>query len=141
MTRINADIPPAKLCDKHLSGEYNEILRVVGLSQKRIESGKGLGGLPDTFRLGSGHVLFFYDKLKFIHIRFEQIKVEMAKRGWKPQVKFDMNQVHPSAYNWWTASKADNQLLIDRLIVKAPSKITYYGDVISIDDYEQLLNS
>ena len=60
MTRINT-IPPQELCDKHLMAEIREITRIPNT----IKTGKAIiANIPDTFRLGSGHVKFFYDLKK-----------------------------------------------------------------------------
>ena len=62
MTRINC-IPVEELHDKHLLAEYRELPRVFSLA-------RGDADIPDTYRMGKGHVTFFYDK---------------RKRGWKPK--------------------------------------------------------
>lgn len=83
MTRINANIDPADLIDQHLLAEYRELVRIPNavlkkqLSGQRIDSAK----LPQDFRLGSGHVLFFYNKNAFLHRRFLALKQELSKRG------------------------------------------------------------
>ena len=77
MTRINL-IPPSELCDKHLLAEYRELPRVFRLARP-------CPGAPKQYTLGKGHVKFFYDKLAFIHKRFNQLISEMATRGFKAQ--------------------------------------------------------
>ena len=37
--------------------------------------------IPDSFRLGSGHVKFFYDKLLYLKNRYEEIYSECLQRG------------------------------------------------------------
>ena len=60
MTRINAGIPPAELTNKHLIAEHREIKRIPNC----IAKGKyKMEGIPDKFKLGTGHVKFFYNKL------------------------------------------------------------------------------
>lgn len=68
MTRINCGIPPKQLVDKHLIAEHHEIVRIPNAVKKQ---GKNLKmDLPETFRLGTGHVRFFYNKLKYLHNRY-----------------------------------------------------------------------
>ena len=65
MTRISAGIRPSELCNAHLNKERVEILRVPNA----IKSGKAkvnLSKIPSSYRLGTGHVIFFYDKLEYL---------------------------------------------------------------------------
>lgn len=79
MTRINAAIPPAKLCRQHLIAEHREIKRIPNV----IKSGKfNMHGKPDTFTLGAGHVKFFYDKQLYLYNRYCQILEECQRRGY-----------------------------------------------------------
>ena len=58
MTRINVGIPPEELTDKHLLAEHREIKRIPNC----IAKGKyNMDGIPDRFKLGKGHVKFFYN--------------------------------------------------------------------------------
>ena len=69
----------------HLKGEYKEITRVFGLARKaQFDVIKGKRKLPTDYTLGTGHVLFFYNKLKFIADRYESLVLEMQRRGYKP---------------------------------------------------------
>lgn len=81
MTRINSNIPPAKLIDQHLLAEYREMVRIPSAVKKLYETGKFIPKLPNTFRLGTGHVLYFYDKLQFLHKRYLSIKDELNNRS------------------------------------------------------------
>ncbi len=79
MTRINL-VDPSELHTKHLVAEYREIVRVFDLARKcqhEIHKKK----IPSEYTLGTGHVLFFYDKLKFISTRYDQLCAEMQARG------------------------------------------------------------
>ena len=84
MTRINV-VEPSELHYKHLVAEYKEITRVFGLARKNQRDILGLRKkLPVEYTLGTGHVLFFMDKLKFIADRYECLTKEMLRRGYKP---------------------------------------------------------
>lgn len=76
MTRINL-IPVEDLTKEHLLGEKHEITRVFRLA-KNSKKPK----IPPEYRMGKGHVSFFYDKLIFVANRYEQICDEMRKRGY-----------------------------------------------------------
>lgn len=78
MTRINAGIPPAELSDKHLLAEHREIKRIPNM----VFSGKAkIENIPNEFTLGKGHVKFFYNKLKYLYLRYYEIYIECKKRG------------------------------------------------------------
>jgi deoxyribonuclease (pyrimidine dimer) len=79
MTRVNV-IPPEELADKFLVAEKHEITRVFGLARKaQWEMHKKKQ--PAAYTLGSGHVLFLYDKLTFVAKRYDSLCKEMVKRG------------------------------------------------------------
>ena len=82
MTRINVGIPPAELTDKHLIAEHREIKRIPNC----IAKGKyNMEGVPDKFKLGEGHVKFFYNKLLHLKKRYIKLYEECIKRGFNVQ--------------------------------------------------------
>jgi hypothetical protein len=79
MTRINVGIPPAELTGKHLIAEHREIKRIPN----QIKKGKySMDNQPKKFKLGSGHVKFFYDKIGYLKRRYDSIYMECLKRGY-----------------------------------------------------------
>ena len=71
MTRINL-VAPSMLTDQHLFAEYREITRLFALVRAACDKHPASAirsKIPDSYRLGVGHVLFFYDKLGFIEVR------------------------------------------------------------------------
>ncbi len=79
MTRINADIPVKELVGKHLLAEHREIKRIPNT----IVSGKAkIENIPTEFKLGAGHVKFFYDKQTFLLRRYKQLYAECVERGY-----------------------------------------------------------
>ncbi len=80
MTRINL-VEPSTLHQKHLVAEYREIVRVFALARNAQDSMHKLKQ-PSEYTLGTGHVLFFYDKLKFISDRYDSLCNEMVNRGY-----------------------------------------------------------
>jgi deoxyribonuclease (pyrimidine dimer) len=72
MTRINC-IPPEELVNKHLLAEYRELPRIFALA-------RGVDKPPKAYTLGTGHMLFFYDKLTFLVNRQQLIINELLKR-------------------------------------------------------------
>ena len=82
MTRINVGIPPAELGDRHLMAEHREIKRIPNLVNRGRYS---LDNQPDIFKLGTGHVKFFYDKLLYLKRRYDSLYNECRKRGFNVQ--------------------------------------------------------
>lgn len=86
MTRINV-VPPSELSTKHLVAEYRELPRIFGLVEKAVLRGERPDDPrnPTEYRLGTGHVRFFYNKLWFLIDRYHELVAEMYRRGFNPQ--------------------------------------------------------
>lgn len=87
MTRVNL-VPPSELVDKHLIAEYRELPRIFSLIRsysKDLNRHRKVDPLPDSFRLGKGHVRFFYDKGLFLINRQKALVDEMKRRGFRAQ--------------------------------------------------------
>lgn len=82
MTRINV-VPVQDLCNEHLLGEYKEIVRPFNLVKSAVAAGRKVK-IPSEYVLGTGHVLFFYDKLGFVLRRYKELSNELVKRGYSP---------------------------------------------------------
>ena len=113
MTRINC-VPPRELHDKHLLAEYRELPRVFKQAHKAYAKGTKLSSLPQAYVLGTGHVRFFYCRLEFLRLRFDSLRKEMLRRGWKPQFSTAPSIPEmPSSWNQdWIPD--DNALFINR---------------------------
>ncbi len=81
MTRINV-VPVEELCDQHLLAEHRELTRIPNCI---VRGRYSLKGQPDKYVLGTGHVKFFYDKLKFLHGRYAALHHECLRRGFQPK--------------------------------------------------------
>lgn len=81
MTRINL-VPPAELCDQHLLAEHRELTRIPNA----VAKGKfSLKGQPEDYKLGEGHVRFFFNKLTFLKKRYDSLHEECLARGFNVQ--------------------------------------------------------
>lgn len=89
MTRINC-VPVEELHYKHLVAEYRELPRVFALARITKRA-------PAQYTLGTGHVLFFYDKLGWLYARQWQLYDEMKRRGYNPS--FNPKTLHED-YGW-----------------------------------------
>lgn len=87
MTRVNV-VPPSELCRQHLIAEIKEITRVMTLARKATT----LYGdaptwakhkkVPENYVLGTGHVLFFVPRIKFLVRRYKSLCAEWRARGY-----------------------------------------------------------
>ena len=82
MTRINV-VPVEELMDQHILAEYFELPRIFVLARNHYEKGRHPAELdiPDTYRLGSGHMKFFYDKMMYLCTRFYRLGIVGSQRN------------------------------------------------------------
>lgn len=80
MTRINV-VPVEELCNVHLFAEHRELTRIPNT----IVNGKAIldGKYPKEYTLGTGHVKFFYPRLKYLHKRYQMLHNELCNRGYR----------------------------------------------------------
>jgi len=127
MTRINAFIEPADLCDKHLLAEHREIVRIPN----SIKAGRlSDAGQPTQFTLGTGHVKFFRNKLLFLHKRYRYIYRECKDRGFNVKDMGDAFCGVPSKlYNDFNPPPHEvsriQDILIDRIVDRMPKNAKY----------------
>lgn len=138
MTRINANIPPAHLIDQHLFAEYREMVRIPNAVNKSYAKAlAAISKAPTSYKLGAGHVVFHYNKLKYLHKRFLAIKDELNKRGIANNMTDSMFNGLPSdLYNDADLTYA-NSIVMPRIIerINGMKRVTYYGKKISTQEY------
>lgn len=88
MTRINC-VPVEELNNKMLLAEYRELPRVYRQAEKAFQRGD-TAEIPD-YRMGTGHVRFFYTRLGYCTRRHRELVAEMQARG------FTTNYAKPPA--------------------------------------------
>ena len=127
MTRVNVGIRPSELQDKLLIAELHEIVRIPTLVRARLQLFSAMhikSMVPKTFRLNTGHVTFFYDKLTYIYRRYRALCLNAAQR------EFDVNQLPdefftediPSALlGDYRATKRDRAILLARFKARGHS--------------------
>ena len=130
MTRINI-IEPSELTDQHLIAEYREITMVPGSLKRTLVSKIGYQEkkVPKKFTLNGGHVYFFYNKGKYLDIRYKQLIKEMKRRGFNP----DPNRKFPidifknnGLYNDWMPTIEDQKIIRQRIAERIAAKPDWY---------------
>lgn len=82
MTRVNIHMKPILLSDSHLLAEHREIIRLFKLGKDYwARDPKKRSTIPADFKLGKGHVNFFYDKLDWVADRYLALYAECIERG------------------------------------------------------------
>lgn len=113
MTRINCGIDPSELTDKHLLAEHREIKRIPNC----ISKGKyNLNNIPHQFVLGTGHVKFFYNKLKFLLNRYIKLHDECLKRGFSVQdYRSAWDSIPNELMNDYNPTDRDSEIIRSRI--------------------------
>ncbi|XXQ68536.1 pyrimidine dimer DNA glycosylase/endonuclease V [Neisseriaceae bacterium B1] len=122
MTRINL-VPPSELCDQHLLAEHRELTRIPNA----IAKGKfSLQGQPADYKLGEGHVRFFFDKLLFLRKRYEDLHAECLARGFNVQNRWtnDLPQM-PELWRDYTPTENALTLNRERIAERMPAKARF----------------
>lgn len=108
MTRINV-VDPKELSRQHLVAEYREITRLPGNLNawlNRKSKPPCFSEIPSEYKLGAGHVKFFFDKFKYLESRFEALVSEMLARGYNPTHRdSSIFKVDNLYYNDYTPTK------------------------------------
>ena len=112
MTRINVGIEPREIPSKQLLAEHREIKRIPNC----VASGKYKPvNIPETFRLGTGHVKFFVNKLNYLLKRYKKIYTECVQRGYNvTDYSEAWNGVPDNLMQDYQPSQQDRELLLER---------------------------
>lgn len=120
MTRINT-IAPALLPTPWLMAEYRELPRIIN----RIASGvPAKGPFPCSYRMGAGHVTFFYDKMHWLHQRHRSIRLALQERFPDTNFTIDTSEAYMECLghspqlcrvNIWLPSHIDHETNLTRL--------------------------
>lgn len=126
MVRINL-INPKYLTDQHLIAEYSEMLILMNYVKRYPEP----KNMPKQFTLGTGHMIFFKNKLKYIKNRHDTLRKEMIKRGFHPHVKINLSKYRKDLLNNWKPDSKNKKIIKRRIIERIKQKpewYRYYGE-------------
>lgn len=137
MTRISATIRPEELCDQMLIAEHREIVRIPNC----IKSGKAkvnIDKIPKEFRLGTGHVVFFYNKIAYLYARYNKLRQECLRRGFNVQNYSDaFKDIPKELWNTWIPNEEIvRPILVERINerISTMKVIRYYGKKVEFND-------
>lgn len=141
MTRINT-IPPQHLSDQHLLAETREIVRIP----RTTLSGKAkinLNKIPKDFRLGKLHVTYFYNKQKWLHNRYNDLRKECLERGFNiSDYNSTFKDLPNELYKDWKPTPQSIKLIKERILDRMLSmrSIRYYGEEVGRQHFKTLYN-
>ena len=102
-----------------------------------------LGNIQQSFTLGSGHVTFFYDKLLYIHLRFNALRSELINRGMNATIEWQLDEIEEFKwlYNDWPEDQEADQLIVARILERARTmkKISHTSKNIDYETYCEIL--
>lgn len=139
MTRINT-IPPQHLSDQHLLAETRELVRIP----RTTTSGKAkinLNKIPKDFVLGKGHVLHFYNKQKWLHNRYQELRKECLERGFNISDYNDaFKDLPPELYKDWKPTPESIKLIKERILdrMSTMKSVRYYGEEVGRQHFKIL---
>jgi len=116
MTRINC-VDVTELVDQHLLAEYREITRVSKLARPLSDYG--------VYKMGTGHVKFFYNKGAYLQKRTKQLYDECIARGFTVELK-DYPDHAEGLHQDWEPKPSDLSVNNARLVEKISTKPNFY---------------
>jgi len=120
MTRINCGVPVEELTAKHLIAEHRELVRIPNCVTKGRYN---MAGQPKEFKLGTGHVKFFYDKLLYLKNRYESLYNECISRGYNVTYFGSAWKSTPVEFmNDYTPTKKDTAIVRERIKERLTNK-------------------
>ena len=143
MTRINSAIPVQHLTDEHLLAEHREIKRLPYCLERSIKS-RSKRRMPSEFCLGTGHVIFFLDKMKFVSRRYKELYAECCKRGFTvTDYSSNFENVSLDHFNDYVPTSNEREVLIKRIterLKNSPKSSWHYcGKKISKEEAIEML--
>lgn len=119
MSRVNVGYPVEKLTTRHLLSEAREIKRIPN----QVKSGRVKVKHIPQFKLGTGHVHFFTDRLGYLKKRYIEVYNECIRRGYNVQNYVSAWDGVPQVLMAdWTPNEADKQLIVERINSKLEAK-------------------
>lgn len=130
MTRINL-VPPAELCDQHLLAEHRELTRIPNA----VAKGKyHLTRQPTEYKLGEGHVRFFFNKMAFLKKRYDLLHAECKARGFNVQYIWN-EDLPPDPALWQDYAPTETALALNRARIqeRMPAKARFTPYKIQVE--------
>ena len=109
--------------------EYREIFMIGSLLQISLKSKNwDPTRIPKKFTLEEGHIMFFYDKGKYLYKRYALMRKELKKRNFKIDDTrlFKVTQFPTEYWNDWEPTKEDQSIVLKRIEERIKLKPEWY---------------
>jgi len=140
------------LADQHLMSERREIKMVPAALRRSLKTrniGDILAGIPKRYTLNTGHVKFFYPRMKFLTERYKLLTNELLIRRFNlsnptddfRQYTYDI----PDEFNNvdWHPDKDEIDINVERIstrISAKPNWYRYYGERVEEGYFDEMYN-
>ena len=114
----------------HDSNQHRELTRIPNA----VAKGKfSLKGQPSDYKLGEGHVRFFFNKLMFLKKRYDLLHEECLARGFQVQY-FWSTELPEQADLWLDYQPTENALKLnrERIALRMPAKARFTPRKVAI---------
>ena len=129
MTRVNI-VPVNEMTDQHLMAEYREIKHIPKMLERSLHTRdveKILTEIPEKYKLNTGHVKFFYNKLDFLKKRHIRVRDELLKRNYKLSSHIVETEGFPSElYNDYFPTTEEENTNWERIKQRVSEKPNFY---------------
>lgn len=148
MTRINT-IDVKHLVDQHCLAEYRELPMVIGSLKRslRTQTVETIARkIPEQYTLNKGHVTFFFDKQGYLVRRFNNLCVELKRRGYNinpGERTLDFEAFPREFRNDWYPDDNAHQINLERILYRIKEKEHWYrfmGEQLNLEEYEQMIS-
>lgn len=98
--------------------------------------------IPTQFCLGSGHMLFWMNKGKYLKQRYMELTTEMLSRGFSPDLGLDyeLSKEAASVSMEWTPAAGDYRLILSRIAEKLELRGPWYRfHGMRVDDVDEFI--
>jgi hypothetical protein len=114
MARVNVGICPKYLSDQHLIAESVEITMITGGLRRNNYQIKS--PIPNKFRLGTGHINFFKNKILYLHDRLIEVNIELTRRNIRNSTQINLLEWGPTGLcKSWVPSIEDSMIIRSRV--------------------------
>lgn len=121
MTRINV-VPPEELCDQHLLAEHRELTRIPNAVAR---GNYNLVGQPADYKLGEGHVKFFFTRLGYLFRRYVELHEECLARGFNVTRRWPDEEIGVEFYGDYIPTPAALQANRERIYERMPARARF----------------
>lgn len=139
MTRINV-VVPAELHDQHLMAEYRELPHIMASLRRSLKSASfNISKIPSKYTLNKGHVMFFYNKLKWLEKRYTLLCKELIDRGFNiapENRKVNFKGFPAWCYHDYVPNEEDKKINRERIYTRLLEKPGWYRKTPYVSERE-----